>query len=209
MSKKFRSALKGMKDTYPSPNPEREAAFLRSLPTKEVKKKRLPFLHTANKPFWYSIPAVVTAAVLITVGTGVYQHMGHHNLPSIELPAETQTTTADGQIYETQQISASTEYNTNAPPSSDFEEYVHTDTSIDTHTNISTNSSTDVNILQTDATEAPYVPEKTDSIVLETTYIVQTSSSKTTVPHQTVTTAVLVTTVPQTTPKATTDRNDT
>lgn len=90
MSRKFKHALKELKHTYPAPDPEREAEFLRNLPPAQ-KKRHLPLLHNGHRTLWYSVPAIVTAAVLIAVGTGVYQNVSDNRLPTADPPAQTTT----------------------------------------------------------------------------------------------------------------------
>ena len=102
MSRKFKDALKGLKDTYPAPNPEREAAFLRNLPDLKPEKKRIiPLLHNGAKPVWYTLPALVTAAVLIVAGTGIYQRISEERLPTVDVPAETTTSAVSTEVPST------------------------------------------------------------------------------------------------------------
>lgn len=98
MSRKFKHALKELKHTYPAPDPEREAAFLRNLPEQTTQKKsHLPLLHTGHKTLWYSVPALVTAAVLLVIGTGIYRNVSEHRLPTAE-PSEQTTTAAVSEV---------------------------------------------------------------------------------------------------------------
>ncbi len=92
MSRNFNQALAGIKDTFPLPDPVRQEEFLRSLPkpSEERQKAIVPFFHTNGKPVWFALPAVVTAAVMMTVGIGVYRHQQPHSIPSI--PVDTSVT---------------------------------------------------------------------------------------------------------------------
>ena len=90
MSRKFDTALAGLRDTYPSPDPARMKEFLRSLPSNQREDaSAVPPLHTGRKPMWFALPAVVAAAVMLTVGIGVYRRNPPHTVPSI---VETSTT---------------------------------------------------------------------------------------------------------------------
>lgn len=91
MSKRMNRALKGLKDTYPSPDPSREKAFIDSLPQREAKPVSMPLLHIGKKPLWYAIPTVTAAVLMVAAGIGLYQHVGKHEIPSIPESTETAT----------------------------------------------------------------------------------------------------------------------
>lgn len=92
MRRKFKQALSGLKHTYPSPDPIRQEEFLKRLPAHaEQPKTNVPLLHIGGKPLWYAFPAVVTAALMLTVGISVYQNHQPHSIPN--LPEETTTAT--------------------------------------------------------------------------------------------------------------------
>ena len=94
MSKRFDLALKGLKDTYPSPDPKRREDFLNSLPVQEKRRTALiPFLPGTGKPIWYAIPAVAAAAVMLTVGIRTYQQNPPHQIPVVETTTTTYTET--------------------------------------------------------------------------------------------------------------------
>ena len=93
MSRKFDAALAGLRDTYPSPDPARMEEFLRTLPQEQRRNPTaLPLLHTGRKPLWIALPAVAAAAVMLTVGIGVYRQNPQHSVPSI-METTTQTET--------------------------------------------------------------------------------------------------------------------
>ena len=83
MSRNFNNALHGLKNTFPTPNPKREEEFLQSLPELRQKEKRtiLPMLHMGKKSFWYAVPAIVTAALVMTVGIKTYQEFDQSKFP--------------------------------------------------------------------------------------------------------------------------------
>ncbi len=95
MNRRFSKTLKGLKDTYPEP--KHEAEFLQSLPAQKKERTRfLPFLHLGGKPFWYGIPAIVTAVVLVGAGIGVYRDRQH--LPTLPPAESTVTTVSTGTV---------------------------------------------------------------------------------------------------------------
>jgi len=83
MSRNFNNALHGLKNTFPTPNPKREEEFLQSLPEigRKEERKFLPMLHMGRKPMWYAVPAIVTAALVMTVGIKTYQEFDQSKLP--------------------------------------------------------------------------------------------------------------------------------
>lgn len=94
MSRKFDTALAGLRDTYPSPDPARMEEFLCSLPSQQHGNDHaMPLLHTGKKPMWFALPAVAAAAVMLTAGIGVYRRNPPHSVPSvIETSTHTETT---------------------------------------------------------------------------------------------------------------------
>ncbi len=120
MSRNFKRALDGLKDTYPHPDPERKEAFLQTLPQKQEKREHavLPLFHTGRKPLYFALPAVVTAALMITVGISTYKHHQPHSIPSIpvESTTTTSTTTYTQTVSEVESQNETTEMAGIAPP---------------------------------------------------------------------------------------------
>ncbi|MBQ4465804.1 MAG: hypothetical protein II916_07570 [Oscillospiraceae bacterium] len=120
MSRNFKRALDGLKDTYPHPDPERREAFLRSLPQKQEEREHavLPLFHTGRKPLYFALPAVVTAALMITVGISTYRHHQPHSIPSIPVESTTtvSTTTYTQTVSEVESQNETTEVAGIAPP---------------------------------------------------------------------------------------------
>lgn len=85
----FEKALHGLKDTYPSPDPEREKLFLESL-----QEQSQPIRETRHRTVFYVLPACAAAAVMVITGISLYQKMDPHRLPMIDT-IETTTMTVE------------------------------------------------------------------------------------------------------------------
>lgn len=87
----FKKALHGLKDTYPSPDPEREKAFLETLQRQEP-----PIRRSGRHSVFYVVPACAAAAVMLLAGIGIYQKITPHSLPMIG--EETTTATVEDSL---------------------------------------------------------------------------------------------------------------
>ena len=83
----FNKALRGLKDTYPSPDTEREQAFLDRIA--EEHPKQLHAVKLQKRTVLYTLPAIAAAAVMIMVGISVYQKAAQNKIPTLVLPDET------------------------------------------------------------------------------------------------------------------------
>ena len=86
---RFRRALKGLQKTYPSPAPERKAAFLKRMSSQQHSSRtiHLPLLHNSGRSLLYSIPAVVCATLIVVMSSSVFQKIEDKHIPTI--PEET------------------------------------------------------------------------------------------------------------------------
>ena len=123
MSKRFDQALKGLGATFPYPDPDRREEFLNSLPVQEKRRSAvIPFLPNSKKPFWYAIPAVAVAAVMLTVGIRTYQQNPPHQIPGVETTTTSYTETISHETQTetvTEVTSATTKYTTTPAPTTE------------------------------------------------------------------------------------------
>ena len=90
----FDKALHGLKDTYPSPDPEREKAFIESL-----QEQSQPIRQTKRRTVFYALPACAAAAVMLIAGISLYQKMDPHRLPMIDTVETTTATVEEATLW--------------------------------------------------------------------------------------------------------------
>ena len=208
MSKRFENALMGLKDTYPSPDPQRREDFLNSLPVQEERRNAvIPFLPGTRKPFWYAIPAVAIAAVMLTVGIRTYQQNPPHQIPVVETTTTSYTETGSHETLTETVTQVMTETTTNlttkpAPTTeTDLPEIVPTTVSAPAQTTAASAAASSPHATTEPATQAAQNPSPAQTVPPTRSTDVQQSVTHrpVTQPAQTKTTVVTTGTTAHTT----------